>query len=79
MNLYSEFTNGNRKAIVERDETLGRSNLMARWYVTMYIDGKTIQKTTTISQTEAATLAEDFVHMGSSGGPTLLNENISNG
>jgi hypothetical protein len=79
MNLYSEFRNGNRKAIVEKDPALGRGNLMARWYVTMYIEGKTIQKTSTMSETEAALLAEDFVHMGSTGGPTLLNENISNG
>jgi hypothetical protein len=45
----------------------------------MSIDGKTIQKTATLTEIEAATLAEDFVHMGSTGGPTLLNENISNG
>jgi len=75
MNLYSEFRNGNRMAIVEKDDTLGRGNLMSRWYITMSIDGKTVQKTTTISQTEAATLAEEFVHMGTIGGPTLLNEN----
>ena len=79
MNLYSQFRNGNRMAIVEKDMTLGRSNIMSRWYVTMSIDGKTIQKTATLSEIEAATLAEDFVHMGSTGGPTLLNENISNG
>lgn len=79
MNLYSEFRNGNRMAVVEKDPSLGRNNLMARWYVTMSIDGKTIQKTAALSELEAATLAEDFVHMGSTGGPTLLNENISNG
>lgn len=79
MNLYSEFRNGNRMAVVEKDPTLGRSNIMARWYVTMSIDGKTIQKTSVLSEVEAETLAEDFVHMGSTGGPTLLNENISNG
>ena len=79
MNLYSQFRNGNRMAIVEKDPTLGRSNIMSRWYVTMSIDGKTIQKTATLTEIEAATLAEDFVHMGSTGGPTLLNENISNG
>ena len=79
MNLYSQFRNGNRLAIVEKDPTLGRSNIMSRWYVTMSIDGKTIQKTATLTEIEAATLAEDFVHMGSTGGPTLLNENISNG
>jgi len=79
MNLYSEFRNGNRMAVVEKDPTLGRSNIMARWYVTMSIDGKTIQKTATLTEIEASTLAEDFVHMGSTGGPTLLNENISNG
>tara|TARA_R110000868_G_scaffold280095_2_gene540183 strand:+ start:642 stop:881 length:240 start_codon:yes stop_codon:yes gene_type:complete len=79
MNLYSEFRNGNRKAVVEKDMTLGRSNIMARWYVTMYIAGNAIQKTSTISEVAAATLAEDFVHMGSTGGPTLLNENVSNG
>jgi len=79
MNLYSQFRNGNRMAIVEKDTALGRGNLMSRWYVTMSIDGKTIQKTATQTETEAATLAEDFVHMGSTGGPTLLNENISNG
>jgi len=79
MNLYSQFRNGNRMAIVEKDTALGRGNLMSRWYVTMSIDGKTIQKTATLTETEAATLAEDFVHMGSTGGPTLLNENISNG
>jgi len=79
MNLYSQFRNGNRMAIVEKDPALGRGNLMSRWYVTMSIDGKTIQKTATLSEVEAATLAEDFVHMGSTGVPTLLNENISNG
>ena len=79
MNLYSQFRNGNRMAVVEKDSALGRGNLMSRWYVTMSIDGKTIQKTATLTETEAATLAEDFVHMGSTGGPTLLNENISNG
>ena len=79
MNLYSEYRNGNRLAIVEKDMTLGRSNIMARWYVTMSIDGKTVQKTATLTEIEAATLAEDFVHMGSTAGPTLLNESISNG
>ena len=79
MNLYSQFRNGNRLAIVEKDPALGRNNIMSRWYVTMSIDGKTIQKTATLTEIEAATLAEDFVHMGSTGGPTLLNENISNG
>ena len=79
MNLYSQFRNGNRMAIVEKDMTLGRSNIMSKWYVTMSIDGKTVQKTATLSEVEAATLAEDFVHMGSTGAPTLLNENISNG
>ena len=79
MNLYSQFRNGNRMAIVEKDPTLGRSNILSRWQVTMSIDGKTIQKTATLTEIEAATLAEDFVHMGSTGGPTLLNENISNG
>jgi hypothetical protein len=63
-------------AVVEKDSTLGRGNLMSRWYVTMSVDGKTIQKTSTMSQTEASTIAEAFVHTG---GPTLLNENISNG
>ena len=79
MNLYSEYRNGNRLAIVEKDMTLGRGNIMARWYVTMSIDGRPVQKTSTITELEAATLAEDFVHMGSTAGPTLLNESISNG
>jgi hypothetical protein len=79
MNLYSEFVNGDRKAIVEKDPTLGRGNIMARWYITMYLEGKIIQKTSAMTELEASTLAEDFVHMGSTGGPTLLNENISNG
>ena len=79
MNLYSKYHNGNRMAIVEKDMSLGRSNIMARWYVTMSIDGRPVQKTSTITETEAATLAEDFVHMGSTSGPTLLNESISNG
>ena len=79
MNLYSQYTNGNRKAIVERDMSLGRDNIMSRWYVTMSIDGRPVQKTSTITEHEAAALAEDFVHMGSTAGPTLLNESISNG
>jgi hypothetical protein len=79
MNLYSEFRNGNRMAVVEKDPALGRGNLMARWYVTMYVNGNAIQKTSTMSEVAAATLAEDFVHMGAPGGPTLLNENVSNG
>ena len=79
MLLYSQFRNGNRLAIVEKDESLGRGNLMARWFITMSIDGKTVQKTAALSEIEASTLAEDFVHMGSTGAPTLLNENISNG
>jgi hypothetical protein len=79
MNLYSEFRNGNRLAIVEKDPILGRDNIMARWYVTMSVDGRTVQRSATMTQHEAATLAEDFVHMGTTSGPTLLNENISNG
>ena len=79
MNLYSEFTNGNRKAVIEKDSQLNRSTLMSRWYVTMYIEGRTIQKTATLSEVEAKTLAEDFIHMGSFGGPTLLNESNNNG
>ena len=79
MNLYSEYTNGNRKAIVEKDMSLGRDNIMARWHVTMSVDGRIIQKTATLTEIEASALAEDFVHMGSTSGPTLLNESISNG
>jgi len=79
MNLYSEFRNGNRLAIVEKDESLGRGNIMARWFVTMYINGNIIQKSSAITELQAATLAEDFVHLGDTSGPSLLNENISNG
>lgn len=79
MNLYSEYRNGNRMAVIEKDMNLGRGNIMARWYVTMLIDGKLVQKTATLTEIEASALAEDFVHMGSTSGPTLLNESISNG
>jgi hypothetical protein len=66
-------------ATIERDNMMGHMSLMQRWYVTMYIEGKTIQKSVTLSEDDAKKLAEDFIHMGSSGGPTLLNENITNG
>jgi hypothetical protein len=79
MNLYTQLKNGNRTAVIEKDPTLGTGNLMSRWYVTMSIEGNTIQKTATLSEREAITLAEDFVHFGDTSGPSLLNETISNG
>ena len=75
MNLYSEYTNGNRKAIVEKDMSLGRDNIMARWHVTMSVDGRIIQKTATLTEIEAAALAEDFVLEGDNSGPSFLSEN----
>jgi len=80
MEIYSEYMNGDRKATVTMINRHwdNRMNTHKVWEVAMYIDGRVIQRVTSLSEPQAENLAEDFVQ-GSNSGPSLLNEHISNG
>jgi hypothetical protein len=45
----------------------------------MFIGNKPIQRTTVRTEGIAEQIAEDFVHSGNQGAPSLLQENIING
>lgn len=79
MEIYSEYMDGDRKATVtllKRSEWANEFNV---WEVAMYIGNKPIQRTTVRTEDLAEQIAEDFVHSGSQGAPSLLQENIING
>lgn len=77
MEIYKEYMNGDRKATVTRIQR-GWDRSFDVYEVAMYVGGKPIQRSTLNDEPQADNLAEDFVN-GSSSGPTLLNEHISNG
>lgn len=73
--LYSDLSEGDRRAvinIVRRSEWAKEFDL---WEVTMYINNRPIQITPVRDAEEASRLAEDFVRGGSSG-PVLLKESF---
>ena len=76
--IYSEYYGEGRKASVAR---LRRSldPSFDVWEVAMYINGRPLQRSTVRTESEAETLAEDFVKGYGTYSPTLLNESVSNG
>jgi len=79
MEIYSEYMEGDRKATVTRIKRSDWDRQFDVWEVAMYVQGKPIQRSTVRSESDAEQIAEDFVQGLGSGGPTLLNEVISNG
>ena len=63
----SKFTNGDKKAIVERADYT--------YTVSYYLKGKVIKKEVISDYAKAEDLAEDYVLSESKGGPSLLTEN----
>ena len=78
MQIYSEFVEGDRKATVTRMKRSDWVRDFDVWEVTMIVNGRPLQRATVRTETEAETIAEDFVK-GYSSNPTLLNEHVSNG
>ena len=79
MQIYSEFVEGDRKATVTRLKRSDWQREFDVWEVAMTINGRPLQRSTVRSETEAETLAEDFVKGYGTYSPTLLNESVSNG
>lgn len=67
MQLF-KFTNGDKKAIVVRQEY--------NYTVECYINNKIVSREITADYQKAENLAEDFILEGQTGGPSLLNENV---
>lgn len=67
--LHSEYFNGSKKAIVSKNNEM--------WEVSMYMDNRILQKTTTSSEKQAEIIAEDFINSDSFISPTLLNEKLN--
>ena len=73
MQTYSEFYNGNRTATVTLVDRHWNPSFN-KWEVSMYEDGKIIERRTVNSESMAENMAEDFVYAGGSGPSILLNE-----
>lgn len=67
--LHSEYFNGGKKAVVSKNNAL--------WEVTMYMDNRVLQKTTTQTEEQAEIIAEDFINADAFTSPTLLNERLN--
>jgi hypothetical protein len=63
----SKFTNGDKKAIVERADYT--------YTVSYYLKGKVIKKEVIADYAKAEDLAEDYVLSESDSGPSFLTEN----
>lgn len=79
MEIYSEYVEGDRKATVTRIRRSDWDRTFDVWEVAMYVNGRPLQRSTSHSEVEAETVAEDFVKGYGTYSPTLLNEQISNG
>ena len=79
MQIYSEFVEGDRKASITRLKRSDWSRDFDVWEVAMFINGRPLQRTTVRTESEAETVAEDFVKGYGTYSPTLLNESVSNG
>jgi hypothetical protein len=64
----SKFTNGDKKAIVERKDHT--------YNVNFYVKGRIVSKEAVSDFSKAENLAENFVNSESANGPGLLNENV---
>jgi hypothetical protein len=76
MNIYSEFVNANKKATVSKMKLEGYDTTFQKWEVTLFIEGRMIQKITTHSEENASHIAEDFVQNESGGASSLLSEYV---
>lgn len=63
----SKFTNGDKKAVVERKDF--------NYVVNYYLKGRVVSKEVVADFTKAEGLAEGYVNSESMSGPNLLNEN----
>jgi hypothetical protein len=75
MNIYSEFVNENKKATVTKMKLEGLDPRFQKWEVTLFIEGRMIQKITTHSEEKAEHIAEDFVQ-NENGASSLLSEYV---
>ena len=64
----SKFTNGDKKAVVERKDF--------NYTVNYYVKGRIVSKEIVSDFTKAEGLAESFVNSENASGPNLLNENV---
>ena len=76
MNIYSEFVNENKKATVSKMKLEGLDPRFQKWEVSLFIDGRVIQKITTHSEEKAEHIAEDFVQNENGGASSLLSEYV---
>jgi hypothetical protein len=76
MILYSEFSNENKKATVSKMKMEGYDQSFQKWEVSLYIDGRMIQKITTHNEEKAEHIAEDFVQNENGGASSLLSEYV---
>jgi hypothetical protein len=76
MNIYSEYVNSNKKAVVSKMPNIGYDPRFQKWEVTLFIEGRMIQKVTTHSEEKAEHIAEDFVQNENGGASSLLSEYV---
>jgi len=76
MNIYSEFVNENKKATVSKMKLEGYDTTFQKWEVSLFIDGRVIQRITTHSEEKAEHIAEDFVQNENGGASSLLSEYV---
>jgi hypothetical protein len=76
MNIYSEYVNSNKKATVTKMKLEGYDTNFQKWEVTLFIDGRMIQKITTHNEERAENIAEDFVQNEGGGASSLLSEYV---
>lgn len=76
MNIYSEYVNLNKKATVTKMKLEGFDTNFQKWEVTLFIDGRMIQKITTHNEERAENIAEDFVQNENGGASSLLSEYV---
>jgi len=74
--MYSEYVNLNKKATVSKMKLEGYDTTFQKWEVSLFIDGRVIQKVTTHSEERAEHIAEDFVQNESGGASSLLSEYV---
>jgi hypothetical protein len=74
--IYSEYVNSNKKATVTKMQNLSFDQEFQKWEVTLFIEGRMIQKITTHNEESAERVAEDFVQNQNGGAASLLSEYI---
>ena len=74
--IYSEYVNSNKKATVTKMKLEGYDTNFQKWEVTLFIDGRMIQKVTTHNEESAERVAEDFVLNENGGASSLLSEYV---